>query len=173
MNFERGKSVAEALDIGRSKDAVKIDGVFINVHKWGGEDPEPSIGRYFKSEKTMEFEVDLSQAHHFLDLVIKQDTKVLSKVLDTILKEYSPLETILFIVLFQIPGDEKDSIPHLSGFGGKVFFKDAGGYDISIAGKLLAIPEGRLIKNSDFQIHLNGTGIHTPRERFIKPSILK
>ncbi len=170
MNFERGKSVAEALDIGRSKDAVKIEGVFLNVHKWGGQDSEPNIGRYFRSDETLELEVDLSQAHHFLDLVIKQDTKVLSKVLDTILKEHSPLETVLFVVLFSIPSGKNLSVTR---FGPKVFFQDAGGYDISIAGKLLAIPKERIIKNSDFQIHLNGTGIHTPRERFNKPSILK
>ena len=158
MKFERGKTVADALSIGRSPDAVKISGVSIDVLRWNKHEheQEPPMGRYFRSPELRTYELDLDQAYSFVKLVIKKDLEALKKLLNPLLSKYSVHETLCFLLKFEKDTNDKPS---------KVYFQDLKGCDISINGDLLEIPKGRIIKNSDFQIHFNGTGFYSSEKK--------
>ena len=158
INFERGKKVTDALEIGRSAAAFKVTEVTLKMVVWdeGPVGGGPNIGRYFRNNNEAEYNVPLGMAYSFLQLVLKKRKDDLRKLASHILEDIDFRSTAHFTFFFKgEPGELKpkdvivkpDSTYH---------WRDLAGFDLIVENKMLKLPEGRLIPNSDFQFCLDG-----------------
>ena len=143
MRFERNNNPLKTMGVGRGPASFKVESVHIRVFPIQ-EEPDygylPSVGRYFHDwEKNPEYTVADKAAYVLVRTTLKKNKRELTKIFAPLLKD----------------PDKQPS--KLGGSSNQYFFNDLAGLDVEINGKLLHIPEARLIENSDFQIHLKGT----------------
>ena len=151
------------MGVGRGPASFKVESVHIRVFPIQ-EEPDygylPSVGRYFHDwEKNPEYTVADKAAYVLVRTTLKKNKRELTKIFAPLLKEYPVFCTVAVALMFKgFPGEDPDKQPSKLGeSSNQYFFNDLAGLDVEINGKLLHIPEARLIENSDFQIHLKGT----------------
>lgn len=165
MNFERNKDVLVVLDAGRSKTAFLVEKTWVCVVVWDSASDlsGANIGRYFKAPNSQDFEVFSSYEYEFLSLVLKRDEEGLNKMASSFLKNYSSDKSLLFVFRFEgeywEEAEKRKENPKLYGKLKTYYFQDLYGKDLKFKnGKFLHLPDSRLLSNSDFQLHLKGTG---------------
>jgi len=157
LSFERGKSVTDSLDIGRAKAAWRVKQTYLKVVIFQEDPycPGPNIGRYFRNDLEQEYEIKPSVAYVLITLARKKEYEKLEKILKSFLEEVPSSAVAHFTFIFE--GEEGSQFPRpYDAHKGKYFWKDVAGLDLVVDNKIVDVPEGRLIKNSDFQFHLPG-----------------
>ena len=157
LSFERGKKVTDALEIGRSAAAFKVTEVTLKmvVFYEGPLGSGPNIGRYFRNENEEEWNIPLPKAYSLLQMVLKQKKPELRKLLEFVLEKIDHRATAHFTFFFKgEPGELKPE--GLNYSSGNYHWRDLEGFDLIVDNKMLRIPEGRILPNSDFQFCLDG-----------------
>lgn len=159
LSFERGKKVTEALEIGRSAAAFKVTEVTLKMVVFSeGPVGSPNLGRYlyFRNENESEWNVPIGMAYSFLQLVLKKRKEDLRKLTKHILEDIDFRSTAHFTFFFKgEPGEMKPKdciITPESNY----HWRDLAGFDLVVDNKMVALPKGRLLPNSDFQFCLDG-----------------
>ena len=157
LGFERGKTVSESLNVGRGPGAFKVTKVTLKMVAWyDGPGGGPNLGRYFHNDAEQEFDLPLTHAYVFLSMVLKGDFKGLRHSLRHVLKEIDCRATAHFTFFFQGEEGEVKLKDVITGPDSTYHWRDFYGMDLIVDNKILKIPDGRLIPNSDFQFYLDG-----------------
>lgn len=157
LSFERGRKITDALEIGRSAAAFKVTEITLKLVVFSeGPTGSPNIGRYFRNDDETEYNIPLGMAYSFLQMVLKKKTAELRKLTSHILKEIDFRATAHFTFFFKgEPGELKPKDVIITPES-NYHWRDLAGFDLIVDNKMLKLPEGRLLPNSDFQFCFDG-----------------
>ena len=152
--FERGRDPKEVLNVGRGPGAFLVREVTLKMVVWQeGPSGDPNLGRYFRNDMEREFDLPLPKAYVLLSMVLKKNKEDLRKVFRSLLKDLDFRYDAHFTFFFK--GDVGASMP-VNGVMTSYHWSDLAGLDLIVDNKMVAIPKGRLLPDTDFQFHLSG-----------------
>lgn len=159
LSFERGKKVTEVLNVGRGPGAFRVTEVTLKMvvyqeEPYGGY--APPLGRYFRNENENEWDLPLPKAYVLLQMALKKKNEDLRNVVKFILADLDHRYNAHFTFFFKGEEGEVKLKDVITGPDCRYHWKDLAGMDLIVDNKMLKIPEGRLLPDTDFQFCLSG-----------------